>query len=265
MPKIDSNQHGIAWGDYDNDGHLDLIVTAGNPEITHNVLYRNNGDGTFSGITTGPIYAETFRDGFHAPSWGDYDNDGFLDLFIAGHDIVNRLFHNDGDGSFTRITDSVLVSDLAHSEGRAWVDYDNDGDLDLFVSNAFDFENVLYRNDGLGVFTKVTTSGLSERVEDTVASCWADYDNDGFLDLFLANAQKNSLYHNNGDGTFTSITNSAVVTDAIAANEVFLNCAWGDYDNDGFLDLFVDSGDPFVNFSSHDFLYHNGVMARLHA
>lgn len=79
MPKIPSNQHGAAWGDYDNDGHLDLIVTAGNPEVTHNVLYHNNGDGTFSGITTGPIFTGTSRDGFHAPSWGDYDydNDGF--------------------------------------------------------------------------------------------------------------------------------------------------------------------------------------------
>ena len=265
MPKIDSNQHGTAWGDYDNDGHLDLIVTAGNPEITHNVLYRNNGDGTFSGITTGPIYTETVRDGFHAPSWGDYDNDGFLDLFIAGHDIVNRLFHNDGNGSFTRITDSVVVGDPSHSEGRTWVDYDNDGDLDLFVSSFAEFENVLYQNDGRGAFTKLTTSGL-ERVEDTIASCWADYDNDGLPDLFLANAQTNSLYHNDGDGTFTSVTDSAVVTDAIAGNEVFLNCAWGDYDNDGFLDLFVDSGDPFDTFSSHAFLYHNtgdGTFARV--
>ena len=101
MPKIPSNQHGAAWGDYDNDGHLDLIVTAGNPEVTHNMLYHNNGDGTFSAITDGPIYTQTFVIGFHAPSWGDYDNDGFLDLFIAGHDAHNRLFHNNGDGSFT--------------------------------------------------------------------------------------------------------------------------------------------------------------------
>ena len=106
MPKIPSNQHGAAWGDYDNDGHLDLIVTAGQPEITNNVLYHNNGDGTFSGITDGPIYTQTQTAGFHGPSWGDYDNDGFLDLFIAGHGTYNRLFHNNGDGTFKRILPS---------------------------------------------------------------------------------------------------------------------------------------------------------------
>jgi enediyne biosynthesis protein E4 len=126
MPKIPSNQHGAAWGDYDNDGHLDLIVTAGNPDITHNVLYHNNGDGTFSPITSGAIYEDTSLFGFHAPSWGDYDSDGFLDLFIGGHDVHNRLFHNNGDGSFTRIMSGVLVDAPSDSEGRASVDYDNE-------------------------------------------------------------------------------------------------------------------------------------------
>src|SRR5207253_1970044 len=151
---------------------------------THNALYHNNGDGTFSAITTGPIYEETFAIGFHAPSWGDYDNDGFLDLFIAGHDIHNRLFHNNGDGSFTRITDSPLVNAPSVSEGRAWIDYNNDGHLVLFVSSADFFKNALYRNDGNGVFTPVMND-LTARVEHTIASCWADYDNDGLPDLFL--------------------------------------------------------------------------------
>jgi hypothetical protein len=259
MPKLDSNQHGSAWGDYDNDGHLDLIVTAGNPEVTHNVLYHNNGDGTFSGITTGDIYTDTYVNGFHAPSWGDYDNDGFIDLFIAGHDLFNRLFRNNGDGSFTRITDSVLVSDPGASEGRAWVDYDGDGDLDLFVSNNAPYKSFLYRNEGNGQFTSVTDSGLTSSVENSFASCWADYDNDGFPDLFLANQQKNSLYHNKGDGTFTSITDSAVVQDEVPSG-IFSSCAWGDYDNDGFIDLFVAAAcfppsaacQPLNNF-----LYHN--------
>jgi hypothetical protein len=257
MPKLPSNQHGSAWGDYDNDGHLDLIVTAGNPEITHNVLYHNNGDGTFSAITTGPIYTETYVNGFHAPSWADYDNDGFIDLFIAGHDIHNRLFHNNGDGSFTRITDSVLVNDTTASEGRSWVDYDDDGDLDLFVSSNAPFKSFLYRNDGAGVFTTVVNSGLTERVENSFASCFADYDNDRFPDLFLANAPTNSLYHNNGNGTFTSLTDSVVVADVIPPNEIFSSCAWGDYDNDGFIDLFVTAGAPGGDFTSHNFLYHN--------
>jgi hypothetical protein len=267
MPKSPSNQHGAAWGDYDNDGHLDLIVTAGNPGEYHNMLYRNNGDGTFSWNTEGPIYTETLPDsGFHAPSWGDYDNDGLLDLFLAGHDSTNRLFRNNGDDSFERITDSVVVNERGSSAGRAWVDYDNDGDVDLFVSNLdTPYKNFLYRNDGSGAFTEVTDSGLTDRVEHTLASCWADYDNDGFLDLFLAGSQKNSLYHNDQDGTFTSIADSVLVTDAdeLPAIAGFSSCAWGDYDNDGFIDLFVTVVDCLTVLPEcaeprlHNFLYHN--------
>jgi hypothetical protein len=269
MPKIPSNQHGSAWGDYDNDGYLDLIVTAGNPEIAHSMLYRNNGDGTFSwtnnDIYNDPLY---YADpGVHAPSWGDYDNDGLLDLFIGAHDIFNRLFHNDGGGSFTRILDHVLVNDESSgpaSEGRAWVDYDNDGDLDLYVSNLFvrpspRFTSVLYRNDGDGLFTRIVDSGLSRFQERTFGSCWADYDNDGLADLFLANRKRNSLYHNDGDGTFTRISSSKVAKDTIPSSATFGTCAWGDYDNDGFIDLYVTTLDfDFPTPSTlGSFLYHN--------
>jgi ASPIC and UnbV/FG-GAP-like repeat len=269
MPKIPSNQHGSAWGDYDNDGHLDLIVTAGNPEIAHSMLYRNNGDGTFSWTNNGIssdslVYANP---GVHAPSWGDYDNDGLLDLFIGAHDVFNRLFHNDGGGSFTRILDHVLVNDESSgpaSQGRAWVDYDDDGDLDLYVSNLFvlrsrRFTSVLYRNDGDGQFTRDIDSGLSRFQESTFGSCWADYDNDGLADLFLTNRQRNSLYHNDGDGTFTRISSSRVVKDTIPSSAIFGTCAWGDYDNDGFIDLYVTTLD--FNFPTRpmlgSFLYHN--------
>jgi hypothetical protein len=269
MPKSSSNQHGSAWGDYDNDGYLDLIVTAGNPEIAHSMLYRNNGDGTFS-WTNNEIYRDTlyYADpGVHAPSWGDYDNDGLLDLFIGAHDIFNRLFHNNGGGSFTRILDHVLVNDESSgpaSEGRAWVDYDDDGDLDLYVSNLFvrpspRFTSVLYRNDGEGQFTRIIDSGLSRFQERTFGSCWADYDNDGLADLFLANRKRNSLYHNDGDGTFTRVSSSKVVQDTISSSATFGTCAWGDYDNDGFIDLYVTTLDfGFPNPPTlGSFLYHN--------
>lgn len=273
MPKIRSNQHGSAWADYDNDGHLDLIVTAGNPGISHSMLYRNNGNGTFSwtnnGISNDFFYYD--NPGVHGPSWGDYDNDGLVDLFIGGHDIFNRLFHNDGGGSFTRIFDHVLVKDESSgpsSEARAWVDYDNDGDVDLFVSNLRvrrprRITNVFYRNDGDGLFTLVLDSGLSKFTEDTIGSCWADYDNDGFVDLFLTNMQKNSLYHNEGDGTFKRISSSKTVKDRIHESALFGTCAWGDYDNDGFVDLYVttfeyESPNPETPGATlGGFLYHN--------
>ena len=267
IPKKRSNQHGSTWGDYDNDGQLDLIVTAGNPEIAHSMLYRNNGDGTFS-WTNNEISNDHFfyeNPGVHAPSWGDYDNDGLLDLFIGGHDTHNRLFHNDGGGSFTRIFDHVLVNDESgDSEARAWVDYDNDGDLDLFVSNIFvlrlsKFTNVLYRNDGNGRFTRIIYSGLSRLSDFAFGSCWGDYDNDGFVDLYLANDQRNSLYHNDGDGTFTRVRSSMVVKDRIPSSAFFGTCAWGDYDNDGFIDLYVTTFDTTwpTPATLGGFLYHN--------
>jgi hypothetical protein len=261
MPKSPSQQHGCAWGDYDNDGHLDLIVTAGNPGTFHNMLYRNEGDGTFSWVTEGPLYTETRAGGFHAPSWGDYDNDGLLDLFIAGHDFRNRLFRNRGDGSFARILDNAIVMDLSDAAARAFADYDDDGDLDLFVGNHNGFfPNFLYRNDGTGGFTSVTDSGLSE-VAFTWGSSWADYDNDGFLDLFLANSERNFLYHNEGNGTFTRVIDSTLEQETLPANHIFASSAWADYDNDGFLDLFVSIGncypDPDCGPPFHNFLYHN--------
>jgi hypothetical protein len=261
MPRSPANQHGSTWGDYDNDGHLDLIVTAGNPGVWHNMLHRNNGDGTFSWVTDNPIYAETIAHGFHGPVWGDYDDDGLLDLFIGGHDSRNRLFRNDGNGSFTRITNHVVVNDPTTGTGVSqggWVDYDDDGDRDLFVSNVYApgsslATGVLYRNDGDDGFTRVTDSGLSDQAEDTYGPCWADYDNDGWQDLFRANGETNSLYHNDGDGTFTRVTDSAVVQDTLPGEQRFSACAWGDYDNDGFLDLYV----TILGLAEHGLLYHN--------
>src|SRR5262245_55373915 len=269
MPKVPSNQHGAAWGDYDNDGHLDLIVTSGNPETGHNGLYHNNGDGTFSSITDDPIYTETYLFGFHGPSWGDYDNDGFLDLIIVGHDVVSHLFRNNGDGSFTRITSGALATDMNNAEHGTWVDYDNDGDLDLYVSNSGAFRRGRYRNDGGGAFPLVEEPATPSA--STFASCWADYDNDGFPDVFMATDATNVLYHNNGDGTFTSVSDSAIVQDTATPDSIFSSCAWGDYDNDGFIDLFVTVGHgyPVPYFGpprTHNFLYHNngdGTFAKV--
>src|SRR6185369_14840416 len=142
-------------------------------------------------------------------------------LLIVGHDVVSHLFRNNGDGSFARVTTGLLATDQNGANQGTWVDYDNDGDLDLFVDSAFPLTHRLYRNEGNGVFT-VVADQLGGPLDTTVsrygtsfAGCWADYDNNGFPDVFIANAAKNFLYRNNGDGTFTNIADSAVVQDTI--------------------------------------------------
>src|SRR5262249_43386157 len=136
-----------------------------------------------------------------------------------------------------------------------------------FVSNS-DYRpipNALYRNDGSGEFSKVTDSGLSGEIPTGGGGCWADYDNDGFLDLLLDNEMRVSLNRNNTDGTFSDVTDDAGIAETILPNTIFYKCAWGDYDNDGFVDLFVGSGDFSRDASKqyvgpprlHNFLYHN--------
>lgn len=229
-----------AWADYDRDGFLDLFVVANAPN-QFNLLYHNRGDGTFGKVLQGSIANEvTFS---ACATWADYDNDGDPDLFVTSESVgPNRLYRNDGKGSFVKITQGPLVTEGGASRGCAWGDYDNDGDLDLFVANVG--KNYLYRNLGNGTFEKISTGPIVRDTAFCVACCWGDYDNDGFLDLFVANFNRegNFLYHNNGDGTFTKVTEGSVVEDKGRSR----GCAWGDYDNDGFLDLFVtnDTGEP---------------------
>jgi len=145
------NSVGSAWGDYDNDGLLDLFVvnrTLTGP-LQRNVLYRNKGGGMFEKITTGDIVNDVGV--FNSCAWIDYDNDGYLDLFVTNEGLKNRLYHNNGDGTFTSVTQGNIVTDIANSTGCAWGDYDNDGFLDLVVANGgitAPQRNFLYHNNG---------------------------------------------------------------------------------------------------------------------
>src|SRR5205085_1512247 len=121
-----------AWADYDNDGLPDLVV--GNYRGNRNLLYHNEGEGRFTSITNSPIVSAAADSSFCA--WGDYDNDGYFDLFIAAHQTNNALYHNNGNGTFTKVTNSIVMTDYTHSFGGAWGDYDNDGFLDLLVSGV---------------------------------------------------------------------------------------------------------------------------------
>lgn len=220
-----------AWVDYNNDGILDLsVANFGSSQI--NNLYRNNGSNSFTEMYTGV-------GGFdQSVAWSDYDNDGYPEAYFArNNNTANLLFDNDGT-SLTLATGSTTMADVSSSYSASWADYDNDGDTDLFVTNSgtdATSVNQLYRNDGGGIFTKITTGDIVNDIGNSRGSDWGDFDNDGWLDLYVANRNQNFLYRNNGDGTFTRITSGDIVN---LLNNSY-SCSWNDVNNDGFLDLYV--------------------------
>jgi hypothetical protein len=254
-----------SWGDFDNKGYPDLFVST----FAQSFLYHNEGGGTFTEITNGDPLDDVATN-ITGSVWADFNQDGFLDLFVTRYDTNLSshcfLYRNNGDGTFTRVTDSPLVTDIGSSLGCGFADYDNDGKIDVFIaggggSGAPATQNRLYHNNGDGTFTRVMTAGsIVTNLSHSGGCAWGDYDGDGFLDLFVVNTkgERNFLYHNNGDGTFTQVTGPIVTNGPSGWFDVGnspATCAWGDYDNDGFLDLLVtDSGSsaPWVNF-----IYHN--------
>jgi hypothetical protein len=263
---------GVAIGDYDGDGFPDLYVT----QYGRNFLYHNNRDGTFTDVTN--------RAGVAAPGWSssavwfDYDNDGKLDLFVcqfvefskgvskachSGEDAkrgyciprvykptANRLFHNNGDGTFTDVSQS---SGISRSLGKAWgvvaTDINNDGLMDLLVANDT-VANFLFANRGGGKFDEIgAPAGVAYsgdgRPRSGMGTDSADFDQDGWMDLFVANVDREfySLYKNNHDESFDDQARLA----GIAESTRFLS-GWGlkffDFDNDGNVDLFLANGNP---------------------
>ncbi|MBX7151558.1 FG-GAP-like repeat-containing protein [bacterium] len=238
---------GASWCDFDNDGDLDLFVACGTEGSSeNNRMYRNDGGGIFFKITDKIIVNDGGKS--QAGSWADYDNDGDFDLFVANYNQKNFLYRNDGNSNFTKITEGPVVNDIMNAVAGSWSDYDNDGDLDLFVANQYGQANALYQNQGNGAFVKVTSGDIVTTVGNSRFGCWGDYDNDGNDDLYVTNWYgSNFLFHNNGNGSFTRITTGAIVTDSDNSE----SCNWIDYNNDGFLDLFV------VNHLSANCLYRN--------
>ncbi len=232
-----TDSRGVAWGDFDNDGYEDLIITDTGPSA-RNDLFRNNHDGSFSKITTGPITSDVGES--RAACWGDYNNDGWLDLYIANNNNQNNfLYKNNGDGSFSKIEGGTETAQGGNSVGAVWADFDNNGWLDLFVANQSGQNNYLFLNNGGESFTSVISGNVVTDVGDSRGCAAADYDNDGDMDLFVANGgetgESNFLYANNGDGTFTRMTTSTVGNDVSISS----GGSWGDFNNDGWLDLYV--------------------------
>ena len=234
--------YGVSWADYDGDGWVDLLATpAVGQVVTNSSLYHNQGDGTFTQVTTGTIATRSYQ---YLASWSDMDNDGDLDVattdFYRSHTVF--LNRNEGGGQFTQISDATLATPFVN-QGPAcpsWGDYDNDGMPDLFLA-GWNQASRLYRNTGGGHFTNVPFGfPASYTNQETRLGIWGDYDNDGDLDLFVTGGYtiagcKSLLFANNGDGSFTQILGGSPVNDVGLSSA----CLWGDYDNDGFLDLFV--------------------------
>jgi len=291
---IETKGSGLAFFDYDNDGWLDIYLTNGNRLDAHwpagqepiSHLYKNNRDGTFSDVT--------HKSGLGRTGWqtgvcvGDYDNDGWDDLFCCfwGHNI---LFHNNGNGTFTDVTHK---SGLAQEKGRwatgcNFLDYDRDGHLDLFVCNFIKLDpdripsandmsfcqwkgvptmcgprglpgdtNALYHNNGDGTFTDVSEKAgiLKPGPRYSISDTSYDFDNDGWPDIYVAvDSEPSILFHNNHDGTFTDLA----VMAGCAYNEdgheqAGMGLAVADYDCDGWFDIFK------TNFADDTCdLYHN--------
>lgn len=277
---------GAAFLDYDNDGNSDLYIVNGAPlpgfetaSPPTNILYQNNGDGTFTDVTTTAGVGDTgYGMGCVA---ADYDNDGDSDLYVTNFG-ENLLYRNNGDGTFTDATTHAGVENGQRwSSSCAFVDYNHDGNLDLYVVNYLDYDIVkdrdwydsrgrriysnpqvyegvsdtLYRNNGDGTFTDVTRqAGVYNNAGKGLGVTCGDYDNDGRIDIYVANdTTPNFLYRNVGDGRFVDIgpfAGAAYNEHGVA--EGGMGVDFGDYNNDGTLDIFV------TNFSNEtNTLYHN--------
>src|ERR1700739_3604299 len=291
---IETMPGGIALLDYNNDGLLDIFMVNGGrvtdpmklPEDFDrhdpkywNRLFRQNKDGSFTDVTQQAGLSNA-GDGNYGQgvAVGDYDNDGYPDIYITNYG-KNTLYHNNGDGTFTDVTAKAGVAAGGWSVSAGFFDYDNDGKLDLFVTRYMDWDsdhnkicgsekptycppgefpavsNILYHNRGDGTFEDVSAaSGIAAKKGHGLGVAFADYDGDGFTDIFVANDVTNQfLFHNNGNGTFTECaleSGAALTSDGKMLSG--MGVVFQDYDNDGLPDILVTQlpHQPYV-------VYHN--------
>ncbi len=264
---------GAAWGDYNGDGWVDIYLA--NYEKPHSqaihlgigtpdILWRNNGDETFRDVTKEAGLVTLEKMNGRGVNWGDYNNDGLLDIFVSNYRLdPNFLWRNNGDGTFTNVAEEQGVEgkqkkrNYGHTIGSEWGDYDHDGDLDLFSANlahpryiGYSDKSMLLENSGPPHYRfKERTQEAGIRYQETHSDpSFADYDNDGDLDLFITAIYpkgKSVLYRNNGHGKFEDVTwlAGARVTNGWGS-------AFTDFDRDGDLDLVVGSDDGIRLFAN---------------
>src|SRR5450759_2376020 len=271
---VESSGAGAAFLDYDQDGYIDLYVCSGTwikdlssgnkPEVmSQNHLYRNLGNGTFEDVTKragvgGPWYSM-------GVTVGDYNNDGYPDLYVSNYG-TNVLYKNNGNGTFTDVTSRAKVAgkETDFNTGAVWLDYDNDGFLDLYVGKYLSFDpdykyyyapdgfpgpmaydaqpDILYHNNGDGTFEDVTKAmGIKDVDGRAMGVGAADIDDDGFVDIFVANDHSmNYLWHNNNGKSFTDIgTSSGTAFGQTGLSTISMAVDFDDYNGDGLTDIFV--------------------------
>ena len=269
----ESNLKGITGGlnmvhaDYNNDNYPDIFVLRGgwfgDSGNIPNSLLKNNGDGTFTDVT---IIANIFSQyPTQTASWGDYNNDGWIDLFI-GNESSNKsmnqseLYHNNGDGTFTEISKNLGLNISGFIKGAVWGDINNDGNLDLYISRLGQI-NLLFVNEGKEKSWKFKERSANAGVQEPINSfpAWFfDFNNDGWQDIWVSGYDNSSghvakdylgiehkgesprLYQNNQDGTFTDVTSLSNLNHPLLS----MGSNYGDLNNDGFLDFYVGTGDP---------------------
>ena len=257
----------MVHGDYDNDGWVDVFVLRGGwfgEDGNHpNSLLKNNGDGTFTDVTISTnIYSEHPT---QTASWGDFNNDGWLDLFIGnesaeGSNHISELYQNNGDGTFSDVAQAHDINAIGFIKAVIWGDINNDGFLDLYISRLGE-PNLLFQNSGPENnyhFKEISKkSGVTEPLNSFPAWFW-DFNNDGWEDIWVSgydnttghvamdylglkhDGESPRLYQNNKDGTFTDVTKKANLDHPILT----MGSNFGDLNNDGFLDFYAGTGDP---------------------
>jgi hypothetical protein len=253
----------IVQTDYNNDGFLDIFVSRGawSPYPMPQTLLRNNGDGTFTDVTRQAGLMEPAAS--PSSAWADFDNDGWLDVYVCCEVGPNRLYRNRGDGTFEEVASRAGVQGKQQrSKGAVWLDYDNDGYQDLFVS-YFNSTPQLFHNNRDGTFSDVTAA-MGITGPNIGLGCWAfDYDNDGWPDLFATCYDRSlndvvrgmlgqpidkkrdvtRLYRNLGGKKFQDVSKETGVDKVFAA----MGCNFADFDNDGFLDFYLGTGEPSLD------------------